>query len=143
MPSGTERGLSTRYWVNDVKPKHLSRKKQVGKLKNGTADDVGSVLQAATTFDEAFNAAHAAIFKQLAMIFALQADEIVSARSLDSYAVDSLVGVESRNWISAYLQVNLPLLLMWITNSIDELTRIVTKGPVLVTVKAAGTEQGQ
>lgn len=51
----------------------------------------------------------------------LEADEIIPARSLDSYGVDSLVGAELRNLISAHLQVNLPLLVMWSANSIAEL----------------------
>jgi NADPH:quinone reductase-like Zn-dependent oxidoreductase len=141
VSSGTERGLETMYWTNDKKFAHLGREKQVGKQRNGTADDVGSVLQAATTYEEALDAIRGAIVKQLATILALQVDEIISARSLDSYGVDSLVGVELRNWISAYLQVNLPLLVMWSTNSIDELAGIVTKGSRLVTVKPNEAEE--
>lgn len=136
VPSGTERGLETMYWTNDKKFAHLGRENQVGKQRNGSADDVGSVLQSATTYEEALDTVRGAIVKQLATILALDSDEIISARSLDSYGVDSLVGVELRNWISAYLQVNLPLLVMWSTNSIDELAGVVTKGSRLVTVKA-------
>lgn len=140
VPSGNERGLETMYWTNDKKFAHLGRENQVGKQKIGGADDVGSVLQAAETYEEALDAVRGAIVKQLATILALGSDEIISARSLDSYGVDSLVGVELRNWISAYLQVNLPLLVMWSTNSIDELAGIVTKGSRLVTVKADDEE---
>lgn len=143
VPSGNERGLETMYWTNDKKFAHLGRENQVGRQTAGAADDVGSILQAATTYDEALDAVRGAIVKQLATILALGADEIISARSLDSYGVDSLVGVELRNWISAYLQVNLPLLVMWSTNSIDELAGIVTKGSRLVTVKADGEETGE
>jgi hypothetical protein len=141
VPSSTERGLETMYWTNDKKFAHLGREKQVGKQRNGTADDVGSVLQAASIYEEALDAVRGAIVKQLAMILALQVDEIISAQSLDSYGVDSLVGVELRNWTSAYLQINLPLLVMWSTNSIDELARIVTKGSRLVTVKSNEAEE--
>ena len=141
VPSGNERGLEAMFWTDDKKFAHLGTERQAGRHAAGSADDVSSILQAATTFAEALDAVRGAIVKQLATILALDADEIISARSLDSYGVDSLVGVELRNWISAYLQVNLPLLTLWSTNSIDELAEIVTKGSRLVTVKAEGEEK--
>ncbi|KAI6783592.1 uncharacterized protein J7T54_005621 [Emericellopsis cladophorae] len=142
VPSGNERGLEAMYWTNDKKFAHLGREKQVGRQRGGAADDVGSALQAAETYEEALDAVRGAIVRQLATILALRPDEIISARSLDSYGVDSLVGVELRNWISAYLQVNLPLLVMWSTNSIDELAGVVTKGSRLVSVDEIGEETG-
>lgn len=141
VPSGNERGLEAMYWTNDKKFAHLGRENQVGRQNSGGADDVGSALQAAETYEDAVDTVRGAIVKQLATILALGADEIISARSLDSYGVDSLVGVELRNWISAYLQVNLPLLVMWSTNSIDELAEVVTKGSRLVSVKPNGEEE--
>ncbi|CAJ2512279.1 Uu.00g052940.m01.CDS01 [Anthostomella pinea] len=141
VPSGTERGLEAMYWTNDKKFAHLGRENQIGRQTAGAADDVGSILRTASTHEEALDTVRGAIVKQLATILALGPDEIISARSLDSYGVDSLVGVELRNWISAYLQVNLPLLVMWSTNSIDELAGIVTKGSRLVTVKVVAADE--
>ena len=81
-----------------------------------------------------------AIVKQLATILAIDADDVIPARSLDSYGLDSLVGVELRNWIGAYIQVNLPLLVMWNTSSINELAEIVTKGSRLVKVQYSASD---
>ena len=138
LPNGTERGLGEPRWANDRRLAQLfgSESQAGSKTVGGGADNAGFALQAATTFHEAQDIVCKAIVKQLATILAIDADDIIPARSLDSYGLDSLVGVELRNWIGAYLQVNLPLLVMWNTSSINELAEIVTKGSRLVKVKS-------
>ncbi|KAK6598020.1 polyketide synthase [Botrytis cinerea] len=143
LPNGTERGLGEARWSNDKRLAQIfGSESQAGSKAVGSgADNVGFVLQAATTFHEAQDIVCKAIVKQLATILAIDASDIIPARSLDSYGLDSLVGVELRNWIGAYLQVNLPLLVMWNTSSINELAEIVTKGSRLVKVKSEETEE--
>jgi emericellamide synthase (highly reducing iterative type I polyketide synthase) len=138
LPNGDERGLGEPRWANDKRLAQIfGAENQAGsKAVGGGADNVGFELQAATTFHEAQDIVCKAIVKQLATILAIETDDIIPARSLDSYGLDSLVGVELRNWIGAYLQVNLPLLVMWNTSSINELAEIVTKGSRLVKVKS-------
>jgi emericellamide synthase (highly reducing iterative type I polyketide synthase) len=142
LPNGTERGLGEARWANDRRLAQIfgSESQAGSKAVGGGADNVGFVLQAATTFHEAQDIVCKAIVKQLATILAIDASDIIPARSLDSYGLDSLVGVELRNWIGAYLQVNLPLLVMWNTSSINELAEIVTKGSRLVKVKSEEEE---
>lgn len=137
LPNGTERGLGEPRWANDRRLAQIfGSKNQAGsKTVGGGADNVGFALQAAMTLHEAQYIVCKAVVKQLATILAIDADDIIPARSLDSYGLDSLVGVELRNWIGAYLQVNLPLLVMWNTSSINELAEIVTKGSRLVKVR--------
>ncbi|TGO47720.1 hypothetical protein BOTNAR_0510g00040 [Botryotinia narcissicola] len=143
LPNGTERGLGEARWSNDRRLDQIfGSESQAGSKAVGSgADNVGFVLQAATTFHEAQDIVCKAIVKQLATILAIDASDIIPARSLDSYGLDSLVGVELRNWIGAYLQVNLPLLVMWNTSSINELAEIVTKGSRLVKVKSEEAEE--
>ncbi|KAF7915375.1 uncharacterized protein EAE97_012202 [Botrytis byssoidea] len=143
LPNGTERGLGEARWSNDKRLAQIfGSESQAGSKAVGSgADNVGFVLQAATTFHEAQDIVCKAIVKQLATILAIDASEIIPARSLDSYGLDSLVGVELRNWIGAYLQVNLPLLVMWNTSSINELAEIVTKGSRLVKAKSEEAEE--
>lgn len=127
VPSENDLGLGAAHYMNDKRFVHLGHGHQAGKQAATASDDVGSALKAANSYEEVLDTVRNAITKQLATILALGHDEIISERSLDSYGVDSLVGVELRNWISAYLHVNLPLLALWRTNSIDELAMVVTK----------------
>ncbi|KAM0430349.1 hypothetical protein ACHAQK_010680 [Fusarium lateritium] len=145
LPNGDERGLGEPRWANDKRLAMIfgSDNQAGNKAVGGGADNVGFELQAATTFQEAQDIVCKAIVKQLATILAIDTDDIIPARSLDSYGLDSLVGVELRNWIGAYLQVNLPLLVMWNTSSINELAEIVTKGSRLVKVKSEDEAEGQ
>ncbi|KAI6778618.1 Lovastatin nonaketide synthase-like protein [Emericellopsis cladophorae] len=138
LPNGTERELGEARWAQDRRLAQLfgSENQAGGKTAGRGADDVGLALQAATTFQEAVDVVSQAIVNQLATILATDANDMIPARSLDSYGLDSLVGVELRNWIGAYLQVNLPLLVMWNTSSITELAKIVAKGSRLVKVKS-------
>ncbi|KAI9162667.1 BcPKS11, polyketide synthase [Paramyrothecium foliicola] len=138
LPNGTERGLGEPRWANDRRLAQIFGSESQGgsKTVGGGADNIGFALQAAATFQEAQDIVCQAIVKQLATILSTDANDIIPARSLDSYGLDSLVGVELRNWIGAYLQVNLPLLVMWNTSSINELAEIVTKGSRLVKVKS-------
>ena len=69
---------------------------------------------------------------QLSKVTALPVERLNPAESLDAYGVDSLVAVELRNWIGAYLQANVPLLVLRGTGSIQELAEIVTKESRLV-----------
>lgn len=143
LPNGNERELGEARWAHDRRLGQLfgSENQTGGKTGAGGADDVGLAISAATTFQEAADAVAKAICKQLAIILATDPDDIIPTRSLDSYGLDSLVGVELRNWIGAYLQVNLPMLTMWNTNSINELAEIVAKGSRLVKVKLEGEEE--
>ena len=143
LPNGTERELGEARWANDRRLAQIfgSENQASGKtVGGGGANNVGSALQAATTFQEAVDEVCKAIVKQLATILAIDADDVIPARSLDSYGLDSLVGVELRNWIGAYIQVNLPLLVMWNTSSINELAEIVTKGSRLVKVQYSASD---
>ncbi|KAM0233339.1 hypothetical protein ACHAP5_010426 [Fusarium lateritium] len=145
LPNGDERGLGEPRWANDKRLAMIfgSDNQAGNKAVGGGADNVGFELQSATTFQEAQDIVCKAIVKQLATILAIDTDDIIPARSLDSYGLDSLVGVELRNWIGAYLQVNLPLLVMWNTSSINELAEIVTKGSRLVKVKSEDEAEGE
>jgi len=72
------------------------------------------------------------ILKQLSKLMAAPVEMLSSARSLDSYGVDSLVAVELRNWIGAYLGANVQLMVLQGTSSIDALATIVVKESRLV-----------
>ena len=142
LPSGTERGLGEARWAKDKRLGQIfGAENQAGsKTAGGGTDSIALALQAATTFEEAQDVVCQSIVKQLAIILSIDPEDIIPARSLDSYGLDSLVGVELRNWIGAYIQTNLPLLVMWNTNSINELAEIVAKGSRLVKVKPEGEE---
>jgi acyl carrier protein len=93
----------------------------------GTSASVLKQLEDVDQFEDAVNIVCSAILQQLGKLIATPAEMLSAAQSLDSYGVDSLVAVELRNWINAYLQANIPLMVLRGTSSIKELANIIAK----------------
>jgi emericellamide synthase (highly reducing iterative type I polyketide synthase) len=135
IPTGNERGLRKGVWIDDAKFRHLRRNDGV-KQESGGSGDVAESIVAAKTADDALQCICQAILQQLAKLFATSLKYLSEDRSLDDYGVDSLVAVELRNWIGAYLQANIPMLVLRKSGSIRELAGIVMKESRLVTIEA-------
>lgn len=75
------------------------------------------------------------IIQQISKLTGLAADKISGTMSLDDIGVDSLVAVELKNWIGAYLQANVPILVVRETKDIDELATAVFHESRLVAAK--------
>ncbi|PCG95659.1 Acyl transferase/acyl hydrolase/lysophospholipase [Penicillium occitanis (nom. inval.)] len=131
-PSGDELGLGESVWMEDMKFVHVRRQGTSQVQVSGTTSDVIAELRSASTSEDAVEVICQAIIVQLSKVTALPVERLNPAESLDAYGVDSLVAVELRNWIGAYLQANVPLLVLRGTGSIQELAEIVTKESRLV-----------
>lgn len=131
-PSGDEVGLGESTWMEDMKFAHVRRQDASQAQASGATSDVIAELRSATNSDEAVQVICHAILTQLSKVIALPVERLSAAENLNTYGVDSLVAVELRNWIGAYLQANVPLLVLRGTGSIHELAEIVTKESRLV-----------
>lgn len=134
VPKGNEPGLRPGVWVNDSKFRHLSHRNN-GSQESSDSGEVGETISSAQTAEEAVNLICEAIIQQLSKLLATPVKYLSEDRSLDDYGVDSLVAVELRNWIGAFLQANIPLLVLRKTTSVRELGGLVAKESRLVSVK--------
>ncbi|KAL2814138.1 hypothetical protein BJX63DRAFT_393019 [Aspergillus granulosus] len=112
--------------------------KHEGTTQKATGESVDSatLLSSATQIEEAVEIVTAAILQQLSKLIATPIEMLSAAQSLDSYGVDSLVAVELRNWIGAYLQANVQLMVLRGTGSITQLAQLVAKESRIVSFKA-------
>lgn len=129
-------------WIEHRRLRHLasqgngSSSGDQTNTRNGGAADIAAVIREAKHLEDAEAVICTAVVQQLSKLLATSADQILPACSLDNYGVDSLVAVELRNWIAAYLQANIPLLVLRETKSILELAGIVTRDSRYVSIKA-------
>jgi aryl carrier-like protein len=121
--------------VKDRRYAHLVRHDGAVRKVEGATDDVLQLLDGAARFEDAAEIICSAILQQLGKLIATPVESLSAAQSLDSYGVDSLVAVELRNWIGAYLQANVQLMVLRGTPSIKELAKIVTTESRLVSFK--------
>lgn len=132
VPTGNELGLGDTLWMSDRRFGHLVRRQAAGPKAGSASADVARLLAGAANFDDAAEIMCAAILQQLGKLIATPIESLSEAQSLDSYGVDSLVAVELRNWIGAYLQANVQLMVLRGTGSIRELAKIVAKESRLI-----------
>lgn len=137
VPTGRESGLGESIWMGQSIFGHLIRREKVGQKSSGGSVDLSALLSGAATFEDAVEVACQAILQQLGRLIATPTDMLSSAKSLDSYGVDSLVAVELRNWIGTYLQANVQLMVLRGTGSIQKLAQIVAKESRLVNFEGA------
>lgn len=137
VPTGDELGLGDTLWMADRRFSHLVRRQAAGPKAGSASEDVARLLTGAASFESASEIICDSILQQLGRLIATPAEALSAAQSLDSYGVDSLVAVELRNWIGAYLQANVQLMVLRGTGSIRELANIVTKESRLVSFEVA------
>ncbi|KAL4879273.1 hypothetical protein BJY04DRAFT_229208 [Aspergillus karnatakaensis] len=114
---------------------HLVKHEGAAQKTTGESVDAITLLAAATQVEDAVEIVTTAILNQLSKLIATPVEALSPAQSLDSYGVDSLVAVELRNWIGAYLQANVQLMVLRGTGSISQLAQIVTKESRVVNLK--------
>jgi emericellamide synthase (highly reducing iterative type I polyketide synthase) len=102
-------------------------------LARPEADALNSIASA-TTMEEAIGHVEEAILQQLSKLIMTPRERLVSSASLDEYGVDSLVAVELKNWLSACLRANVPMLSIRSSSSIHALAGTVASQSRLVAV---------
>ncbi|KAK4169040.1 polyketide synthase [Cladorrhinum sp. PSN259] len=126
-------------WLRQKRFAHLQQQGKAGFNSGGNelVANVGVQLGAVQRFEDAVDIVCQQILQQLGKLIATPVDMLTAARSLDSYGVDSLVLVELRNWIGAYLQATVQLMTLRGASNIRELAKIVAKESRLVDLEAA------
>ncbi|KZZ97736.1 Beta-ketoacyl synthase [Moelleriella libera RCEF 2490] len=99
--------------------------------------DVRRLLEGVGRAGEAAEIICNIILRQLGKLLARPAETLDPTQSLDSYGIDSLVAVELRNWIGAYLQASVQLLVLRGASSIRQLANIVAKESRLVRINSS------
>lgn len=135
LPKGNEPGLRPGAWLAASKFRHLSRRDRLAK-DFGESGDVAESIALTKSAEAATDLICQAIIKQLSKLLATPVKYLSSDRSLDDYGIDSLVAVELRNWIGAFLQANIPILVLRRTSSIQELAVLVAKDSRLVSSRS-------
>jgi emericellamide synthase (highly reducing iterative type I polyketide synthase) len=143
LPSGNEVGLGESVWMNDTKFVHVRRQGSARSQMLGAESGALAAISSAAHMEEATDIICKAIVGQLSKMIGIPIDHINTSKSLDHYGVDSLVAVELRNWIGAYIKANVPLMVLRSTESIQALAELVTKESRLVddTIKAAAPQE--
>ncbi|KAK0701265.1 hypothetical protein B0H67DRAFT_655916 [Lasiosphaeris hirsuta] len=112
-------------WMRQRLFAHLARRDGASQREKCQSTDVATLLGAAERFEDAVELVRDAILQQLGKLMATPVEMLSATRSLDSYGVDSLVAVELRNWIGAYLGANVQLMVLRGASSINGLAKIV------------------
>jgi emericellamide synthase (highly reducing iterative type I polyketide synthase) len=119
--------------ARDLRFTHLMRRDtESRKGRDADAEDELEKLERACTFEDAVDLVCAAFLRQLGKLIATPPEMLNPEHSLDHYGVDSLIAVEMRNWIVAYLRADLPLMTIRSTGSIRELAKLITQESPLV-----------
>ncbi|KAF7563745.1 hypothetical protein G7046_g409 [Stylonectria norvegica] len=134
LPDG-EKFVAEDVGMTDRRFAHVVRHGKGSGTSEGTSIGVPQLLEAASRFEDAVGIVTDAILHQLGKLIATPVESLSAAQSLDSYGVDSLVAVELRNWIGAYLQANVQLMVLRATSSISDLAKIVSQESRLVGFK--------
>ena len=135
-PNYNERGAGGN-WIRQPLFANLARRDGASQREEGESTEITSLLGAAARPEDAVEIVCHAILQQLGKLMATPAETLSATRSLDSYGVDSLVAVELRNWIGAYLAANVQLMVLRGTSSINALAEIVAKESRLVCFEVA------
>lgn len=123
------------FWTPDTKFKHL-------RIAHETASNSGvntpsqvsfhSLLKAATTLEEAQDVVCRGLLNKLPSVLMLEEEDMDVTKSLANYALDSLVAIEVRNFITREFEANLQVLELLSSGSIESLAKgICTKSKLV------------
>ncbi|KAF4635682.1 hypothetical protein G7Y89_g2413 [Cudoniella acicularis] len=104
---------STPFWTTDAKFKHLRLAAEAAAAKNSSqAESISfnAALKVAQSLEEAQDVVCQGLLNILPSVLMLEKEDMDITRSLSSYALDSLVAIEVRNFITREFEANLQVL---------------------------------
>jgi len=115
------------FWTNDAKFKHLRLVMEAteNSASETTTVSFNAALKAATSLDEAEQVVQRGLLSKLPSVLMLEAEDMDVTRSLSSYALDSLVAIEVRNFITREFEANLQVLELLSSGSIETLSKAI------------------
>lgn len=120
---------STPFWTSDAKFKHLRLMAEavVAESSGGQAESIpfNAALKASKSLEEAQSVVCRGLLSKLPSVLMLEAEDMDVTRSLANYALDSLVAIEVRNYITKEFEANLQVLELLSSGSIKMLAKTI------------------
>jgi acyl carrier protein len=127
---------SVPFWVNDAKFKHLRLAMEATGSTIEMTVSFNAALKAATSLEDAEQVVQKGLLSKLPSVLMLEAEDMDVTRSLSSYALDSLVAIEVRNFITREFEANLQVLELLSSGSIETLSKAICVKSKLVSFDA-------
>lgn len=129
----------TPFWTSDAKFRHLRLAAEAINAANSTAQaatiSYSAQLKAAESLPEAQSVVCNGLLSKLPSLLMLEAEDMDVSRSLSDYALDSLVAIELRNFITREFESNLQVLELLSSGSIESLAKAICAKSKLVSAK--------
>lgn len=118
---------STPFWTSDAKFKHLRLAAETAAVESSGAQAVSfnAELKAAQSLEEAEHVVCRGLLNKLPSVLMLDMEDMDITRSLSNYALDSLVAIEVRNYITREFEANLQVLELLSSGSIETLAKMI------------------
>ena len=117
------------FWSSDAKFKHLRLAAEAIAAEASdtqtTVISFNAALRAAQTLEEAHDVVCKGLVHEIASVLILEKEDMDIHRSLSAYALDSLVAIEVRNFITREFEANLQVLELLSSGSIYTLSQLI------------------
>jgi acyl carrier protein len=116
------------FWTNDAKFKHLrlAAEEAASNSEDSTATiSFHAALKSSQSVEEAQDIVCKGLLSKLPSVLMLEAEDMDVTRSLANYALDSLVAIEVRNYITREFEANLQVLELLSSGSIESLAKTI------------------
>jgi acyl carrier protein len=123
------------FWTNDAKFKHLRLAAEAASTSNNGAATISfnAQLKTAKSLEDAEDIIRRGLLNKLPFVLMLDEEDMDITRSLSNYALDSLVAIEVRNYITREFEANLQGLELLSSGSIETLAKAIFVKSKLVT----------
>lgn len=130
---------STPFWTNDAKFKHLRLAAEaLAKAETSSNGDTvisyHAALKASKTVEEAQDVVCKGLLNKLPSVLMIEKEDMDVTRPLSNYALDSLVAIEVRNYITREFEANLQVLELLSCGSIESLAKIICVKSKIVSI---------
>lgn len=117
------------FWTTDAKFKHLRLAAEAAAIEISGSQAVAisfhAALKAAQSVEEAEDIVCKGLLHKLPSVLMLEMEDMDVTRSLSNYALDSLVAIEVRNYITREFEANLQVLELLSSGSIETLAKAI------------------
>lgn len=121
------------FWTTDAKFKHLRLEaEELSNLSTPLSVSFHSSLSSSKTVEEAEEVVCNGLLHKLPSVLMLEAEDMDVNKSLSNYALDSLVAIEVRNYITREFEANLQVLELLSSGSIKTLAKAIVVKSKLV-----------
>jgi aryl carrier-like protein len=112
---------------NQLKQDTIERNQKEGHDPTEHVISAGEAFRAAKNDDDMAVIAGQAILRKLSEELAMPLQDLDAARNITSYGLDSLTAIELRNWIARELRVNLQILELLSSGSVNGLSELIVR----------------